>query len=322
MVSVKLAVVIDKSQSYLDFQKDRIIDSVWNYQGNVDNVESFSNVGEVSLFGDASLAVMQLKDINAVKDFVALAEKLDAENKFDGKISSGLIILTPVLRVSTKKLEAFVAKKNGLVVLAKENSKDKENIASKLVAPLSIPRSVKDYVADYAGDDYDNVLSLVNALSSLSTEAQKRVTIEDVYIRMPQSSGSIPPWDVDKNLFNRDIDGTITAFRRFIQNSHYLVVLSVLKNKILAAYRASVILQMYPRASTADIASKLGVPNNYSLTLAVGLVKTHGPKNIKAILNTILKTESKVKGGSAADSVATMEMMLVLVAKILNNKPQ
>ena len=228
----KITLVIDKSQSYLDFQKSETLNSWGTTVDEVQYVDNLGKVGEVSLFGDPPPSVMVITEIDKIKTLVTAIEKAEEEDTFKSRLISGLVILTTVARVSTKKLEAAIIRNSGNIVFAKANSKDKSNIAEKLMADLYVRNDVKKFIVDYAGDDYESIIAVVKNLSTLPRKAQQMVNIEDMYIRMPQAPGSVPPWDIEKPLMSGNVEETIKIFRRIIKHSHYLVVLSILKNKI------------------------------------------------------------------------------------------
>lgn len=310
----KLALIIDKSQSYLDYQKEEVL-TQWDLLiDDVQYVNSLSKVGETPLFGSAPPSVIQLDDPAQVKKLVAEFEKFEKDNeKYDlsSRLDSGLIILTTVARNSTRKLETIVSAYNGSTIFAKTNSKDRTNVAEKLLVDLHLKKEVKDFIIEYAGDDYENIIAIVKNLSTLSEKAQRTVNIEDMYIRMPLAPGSIPPWEIEKPLINGNIKETIEIYRRIVQHSHYLVVLSILKNKIMLAYRIGAVMERDPYVRSNVVAKALNMADNYPFKLAINLYKKIGFNKTESILFDLLETESLLKGGSSADNTVLMELFLV-----------
>lgn len=309
----KIALIIDKSQSYLDFQKietlktwDLIIDEAMN-------VSNFSMVGESSLFGNPPPAVMHINDLSQLKSLLAILEAFDQE-QLKQKVQHGFIMTTTVSRVSTKKLEALVTKLGGTIVLSKESSKDKTNVVTKMLAGTKIPRSVKDFITEYAGDDYESVISIVKSISTLPPASQQKLTIEAIYIRMPQSEGSVAPWEIEKPLMAGNTDETIRMYRRITQHTSYMVILSILKNKLHLAYKVGAYTHFEQTKDLAKLSKGLNVPNTYPLRLASQMASKQGVETITKIFNMILETERKVKGGSSSDSNVEMEMMLVAIS--------
>ena len=310
---LKIALIIDKSQSYLNFEKNKVLEE-WNSSDDIQYTTNFSSVGQSSLFGEPPVSVMQINDVDSIKKLFSNLEKEESDNMLQEKLVSGLVILTTVNRVSTKKLEALIQRNGGSVILAKTSAKDKTNVASKILSELCIASDVKKFLVEYVGDDYDSVISVAGALASLSETAQKRVTIEDMFLSMPQAPGSIPPWEVERPLMAGNVHATIENYRRITQSTHGLVVLSILKNKILLAYKIAAIISNNPEYTMPQIAKSLNVANNYPFQLASQLSKTHGLNKLEWVLMELLKVDAKIKGHSATDYQVEMEITLTQIA--------
>lgn len=309
----KFSLVIDKSQTYLDFQKLEKLES-WGFgPDNVQYVSDFHKVGGSILFGDPPPSVMVVNDLNQLKALTATLEKADTEGVLVPALSYGLIILTTVARVSTKKLEALAVRVGGEVILAKENAKDKSNVAEKLLSESHIPTAVRKFIVDYAGDDYDSIIPAVKSLASLPANSQKRLTIEDMFVRMPQAPGSIPPWDIEAPLLAGNVEKTVETFRRITLHSHFLVVLSVLKNKINTAHKIGAVVQGERNPDLAEVSKSLSMSNNYPFKLSYQLVQRHGFETIQQVLMELLTVEANVKGGNPADGNVQMELALIKI---------
>lgn len=311
-METKIALIIDKSLSYLDFQKGRLL-SEWGVKlENTKIVNSLSQVGTQTIFEESLTSIIFVEQLEQLKKLLKEIEQSVKNNTFNDKVENGLIIMTTVPRVSTKKLEKIIIDFDGEVIYAKENSKDK-NVVDKILSDLFISRSVKDFIKDYISDDYDNVISLVRSLSNLSDKQQGRVTVEDIYVRMPKAPGSIPPWEIEKSLFNKNVNEMVKTFRRINYHSHYLVTLSIVKNKVYQAYKISSLLMCYPGLSDKEISSSLNMTNNYPLKLAIGNAKKWGYLKTQRILEIILDVENKVKGGSSSDPVTEIELAFIKI---------
>lgn len=319
MSKIKLALIIDKSQSYTDFQKERILKE-WNVNPfELKKITSLSEAGGSTLFGKPPTALLTLSDLNEVKDFVEVLTKAKTAGTVEGSVGEGLLIMSPVARTSTKKLEALVEALGGEVVIAKASAKDKMTTGEKLINDLNFTREVKEYILSYVGDDYEALIPIARSLSDLPKESHSRISVEDIYIRLPKAPGAVPPWEIEKPLFAGNLSKTIEIFRRVHQNSDLLVVLFVLKNKMTLAYRAGAILDATPRTSSAVIAEALGVPDNYPLKLAMGYHSKYGIDKLEKLAMLLAETERKVKGGSGTPGDVTMEMMLVEFQQILRS---
>lgn len=317
MSNLKLALVIDKSKSYTDFQKERILKEWGVASSELKNVSSLAEVGGSTLFGAAPTALMVISDADEVKNLVKAFEEIKESSSIESAVGEGLILMTSVARTSTKKLETLIAAFGGEVAIAKPGAKDGMSTGEKLINDLGFTREVKNYLLAYVGDDYEALIPIARSLSDIPKEQHKKITIEDIYIRLPKAPGAVPPWEIEKPLFAGDISKTVEVFRRIHQNSDLLVVLFVLKNKMTLAYRAGAMLEANPRITSAEVASALGVTDNYPLKLAMGQHKRYGLAKLEKIAQLMADTERKIKGGSAMRGDVTMELMLVEFQNIL-----
>ncbi len=311
-----LVVIADKSEAYVHFERDRVLEN-WNidYSGTR-AIQKISEAGVASLFGDAPVSILSLDDKESVKN---TAEKLKSASasELERWTTPGLIILTSVDRTSTKTLEKLVGDNGGEVILSKESSKAKVSPTEKLVDGLSIPREVKTFLKEYAGDDYSSILALIKTLGALSPKQQQGITIEDLLVRMPQAPGAIPPWEIEPAIMRGDVTKAITLYRRVSQTSHLLVVLALLKNKFKLVFKVATLVEDNPRMTLDQLSKTLGVPNNYPLKLAYESAKKIGPRAATQLIELAAETEKKVKGGSSGNPHIMMEAMITRVAVLV-----
>lgn len=312
---MRLALILDKSAAFIGFERDRVLER-WNAaDSDRRNVSSFGEVGEVSLLGAPPVSFLELSGPEDVKKLLEALKKLSPDD-MRTKLAPGLVIHGSVNRNSTRKLEALVTDLGGEVILSKANSKDRTNIVEKLLRGTALTWDVKRFIIDYSGDEYDSMLSFIRNVGDLTAAQQKRITVEDVVIRTPQSEGSIPPWDIEKPLMSGDIEGTIRNFRRIVSHSHPLVVISVVKNKLTLSYRVAALMDSGTR-TLPEISRSLGVPNNYPLKLARESATRLGSKKLEKLLHIVTEMESNAKGGSSANLNASVEVSLVEMCIIL-----
>lgn len=324
---MKLALIIDKSQSYIDFQKDKIIEDWGINAASVELVQSLSEVGEMTLFGDTPTAVINSSDLNSFKDLSTSVENLvksKTPDQISEKFSHGLVITTTVARVSTKKLEKIVTDLGGSIILSKENAKDKTNPVVSLLQPLNLLPEVKKFIQDYAGDNYDMVLSVVRTISEIPEKSQKLISIDDILMRIPQAPGSIPPWEIEKPFMSGNIPELITMYRRIVTHSHGLVVVSILKNKITTSYKISSMIDDYREEkgttpNVAEISKLLSIPNNYPTKLSYESAKKIGFSKLSRIVELFYKLEANLKGGSNVDTNTLVEIELMRISKLINS---
>jgi len=310
---VNIAFVADKSEAYVAFERDRLIKE-WGFEWDgTRNIQKIAEAGAASLFGEAPLSILTLEDKDQVKETADKIKNASVE-ELARWAKPGIIILTSVDRTSTKTIEKLVAEKNGVVVLAKESSKDKKSPAERLVNDLHLNYEAKTFLKEFAGDNYSSILSLLKTLGDLKPEQQKNITVDDLIVRLPQAPGAIPPWEIEPAILRGDTTKAIELYRRVAQTSHFLIVLSILKNKFHLVFRVAATLDSHPRYGLEQIAKALSVPNNYPLRLAYDAAKKMGPKQALQNLEIIASTEAKVKGGSAGDPHIAMESMLIRIS--------
>lgn len=311
----KIAIIIDKSQSYLDLQRDNVLKS-WEPE-ETQHVKSFAEVGEATIFGDPPTSIMSITELSALKKLLADMLLIQKEGKLESRLEYGLVITTTIARVSTKKLEALIEEIGGTVVFAKVNAKDKTSVTQKMLNETSLNNEVKKFLTEYIRDDYDVLISIVRSISTLHPKQQVRLTVDDIFIRLPQAPGSIPPWEIEKPLMAGDSKQTIELYRRITKHAHQLVVLSILKNKFQLSWRIASLLSISPRMTLSDVAEALSIPNNYPTKLAFESARKVGLDKMTDCLTMLADTERKLKGGSSADGNVIMEIALInIVSRI------
>lgn len=316
---IKICMIIDKSEGYISFQRERILTRWKVDREDAVRINSLSEVGGATLFGDAPTCIIHLENIAAIKKFNESAGKF-TDDELLSKLSSGLIITTSVARVSTKKTEAIIARLDG-EIFAPPSAKE-SSLAMKLVSELNVTRSVRDMLLDYVGDDYDILIPIVDSLSSIPKNLHPKITQEDIYARFPQSPGSVAPWLIEKPLMAGNTDKTIDLFRRINQHSNYLVVIAIIRNKLQMAYRIAAMLADNPRISDNDLVASLDLKNPKVLGFAKSTARSCGVETLQRAVMIIARAESQVKGGSAAPNIAVIEKMLIELCLTLRKETQ
>lgn len=313
----KLALILDKAPAYVAFQRDLVLDS-WGIQpSEVRPAASLEMVGSSSLFGSPSSARFELENVDEVKQAAAFLATLDREEA-ERKFAAGLVISSPVPRVSTKKLEAAVKALGGEVFVS--NGKAYDTLPGKIISMINLTPEVRDFALAYVGRDYEALIPLVTAISKLPREAHRRVTQEDIYLRLAGGKGVVAPYAIEKPLLDGSLTDVIDIFRRVDEHESFLVILAVLRNKFQLAYRVAVLLESDPKLTEAKIAPVLQVPNNYPLKLAKQSAQRYGLVRLTRIVKVLADAEKNVKGGSAAPSSAVMELALVNIYTTLRKR--
>lgn len=314
---VKFALVLDKSQAYLNFQRERLLKEWQVDKSDTQSAKSLKSIGSATLFGGVPTSIINIERTEDVKTLVEELESSSPET-LSATFEAGLIITCNADRRYTKKLEAIVKKLGGQVT-SPPSGKSEESVPVKLVKELGLKPSVRDFLLQYVGQDVEAVLPMLESLSAIPREYHSRITEEDIYYRMPQPPGSVPPWEIEKFVFAGDVGKAIEIARRINQHSSYLLWLAVLKKKVTTAYRAAQLLTIQPSMSDNDLAAALGVPTK-GLYFTKKNAKSYGPAKLEKAMMVIAQGEAKIKGASAAPGEAVSEMMLVELCHIMGGR--
>lgn len=304
----RILLVLDKSKAYLNFCTRRKLDELKTTFQKCQKVESLKDCGVESLFGEVPTNIMLLETSDSVKKFVKDTENLN-ESQVKRILDAGLVIQCTVSRQSTRKLEKTVRDLGGDIISSPKGS----SMAEKLVSELNLTSSVRDLLISYVGNDYEVLIPIVENLSAIPKEKHRRITEEDIYIRFPQEKGSIPPWEVVNHIFEGDVSASIESFRRITHNkdSHYLVVVSLLKTKALQYYRVSHLLDVNNDrlASVIDSSPK-------SIYYIKKVAKRLGSSTCEEILLSVVNLERKIKGYSSIPPIPLCEKYIVEICQM------
>lgn len=317
MSEKKLAFIVDKSEAYVSFQRERVLNNWGVEKADTQYINNLSSAGGMTLFGDAPTSLLRLESSDEVKKLVEELASITPED-LEETFGAGLIVYTTVPRTSTKKLEETF-KKLGALMYAPP-SKGDLSLQQKLVSELNLTKPVKDMLLAQAGDDYEQLLPLVDSIARLPWETHRRITEEDIFARFTQEKGSVAPWLVEKPFFAGNVQEMIDILRRIDHHSSFLVPLTILRNKLELAYRVAVLLEANPRMSDGDITKLLEVSSPFQVKLARGCGKTYGKDTLQKAVVALAKADGKVKGGSAAPSLAIVEAALVEVSLIMKKR--
>lgn len=305
---MELVLIVEKSKVYSDFLKNSYLNKWGVPIGEAREATKLSESAGETLFGETPPSIITLNSPTEVKELVKEFENLDKIGELEQLKNNGIIVIANVNRQSTRKLESLF-KKHGVVEVTNKNS-----ITVELLNKVNLPTEVRQFLIDYVGQDYENLIPIVNALLKSPPSSHKNVRIEDVYIRLPKPPGSVPPWEIEKPIFEKNADKTIDVFRRVSRSSHYLVILSLLKNKLMLAYRIASLLDNNIK-NDAEITRNLNISNNYYYKMTKQISVRQGKENLGKMLKVIMDTESNVKGGVNINGEVQMEVMLI---KLIN----
>lgn len=314
MDTTRIALIIDKSEGFVNFQKHRYLSSWGIGPTDVKIIDKLAEAGGADLFGDVAASIKYLKTPEQVKQLNEELKSYSKERLVEVFGSTGLLVLGTVARTSTGKLEKFF-KESGFAVHIPP-AKNESSISEKILSELSLSYSLKNLLQDYVGEDYDSLLPLVQEFSTMSESEQRNLTEEDIFVRLPQNKGAIPPWDIEKFLFKGDIVNMIRTTRRVVDSTAVLVPLAFVRNKIFLGFRISALVKNDPYISNDKIAEVLGESSGKISMARKYTVKNYSAEAFTKAAQVIDKAERDIKGGSAVPPMLVLETALVQIAHI------
>jgi hypothetical protein len=314
---VRLAIIGDASTAYAEYQKEHLLREWGVERESLKLIESVAEAGGGSLFGPPPTSLFVSKDVNDFKKFVEALVSAEKKGTLPGIVGEGLIIVTAKEKRNFQSIKALVNRVGGTYLVT--DSKETAKVAPQLLANFGLSSTVKNFLLDYAGQEYERLLSVLSSLEAIPKAKRQLVTMEDVYIRLPQRPGSIPPWELEKPLFAHDAAKTIETVRRMRETAPVLVVLFILKNSLTRMFRIAALQQDNPRVSLDVIAKTLKEPNNYPLKLAQERASRYGLRTLEQVAMVISETERQVKGGAAVEPWSSFEVGLIKVLTLLRS---
>lgn len=307
-----LTLIIDKSEAFCRFQLKQSLKKLQTT--NTQQEKVLTNTQNITLFGDTPTIIIELESTEQLKQTVTQLEKTTME-ELKENCSQGLIIWSTIPRTSTKKLEKKCKELGFETILPA--SKKEEPLTLKLVKSLKLSKEAETFLLDYIGDDHDNALSLVSTISELPPSTRHKISVEDLYVRLPQSPGSLPPWDVEKHILNNNTIKAISTARRVHKSSNHLVWVSILKKKLHTYYRINALLQDNPRVTDKEIATVLNIKPN-GLYYSKKTAQKYSTQQLHYALQLIVNTEGMLKGDKATPVEETAEKLIIQLTRILN----
>lgn len=310
-----IALIIDNSKIYLENKVKDFIKE-WNLENEECNrITSWEyGIGSLQgLFGNP-YTLLDLTNKTDFDNFVKLIKDKKKAYFFDGDWFSNNLIIITTFQQGSKSIVDLVNKNKGQII-KKQNLNDLKN-------ELKINFKNKDvlnFVNEYIGEDYDILISLKNSLNSLTQEDIENISLTEIITYLPYEKGNIPIWNFLENIFNKDIDKTLDDIDRTLEHNHYLVLLTIMKNKFRLFYQYTI--ANLEKLKESEIVKKLEVNNAYSF-ISFKRCKGISHETIEYILKLIDKAEKELKGDNIIDG---KEYIKVISTKIIlalkNNKP-
>lgn len=302
----KLILIIDKSEAYISYKIDEILQE-WG-ETETQKISSIQHPPSSDLFGGNPLSQLNMKTVKDTTDFLSKQE----DDWLNNNYPNGLIMTTTAPRTTTRKLEKLLKQAGGVIIIpptSKEGS-----LTERLLNEVNLNTEVKEYLKNYVGDDYDTLIPIIRGVKTIPSPQHKRITIEDMYSRLPTPPGAVPPWKIEEPLLQGDVTKTIDIFRRIHEHQHLLVAISILKNRFQNYYKLKLLKKQGVKEE--EIATLLGVKNKGQLYYMSKNVKHLDSKKLEDIVILLERTESKVKGAGREPIIALTEQALIRICNI------
>lgn len=313
---MKFKLICHPSGALLDFKK---IDTLkeWGFQDReIKKVHKVAEAGASVLFGTPPVSIITIENLKHLKEVVEELEKNTNSNK-KIKADNGLIILTDAAANSTKKLTTLVEKLGGEVDNTTKSTSTKNDNA--IISELKLSKEVETFLIEYAGQEAGNLVTVLKVLSDIPQAQRRRVGVDDVLVRLPLPAGSLPPWDLEKPLFAKDVNKSIITYRRIAGKTGPLLALWNLNDKFQKMYKAAFLLKNQAGIKDEEIIKilKISNPNVYKYGIKPQVSKL-GVDKLEKIVKIIIKLDSDIKSGATKSDVR-FEIGLVEIIEVIKS---
>lgn len=314
-MTIKLALIIDGSDSVADFRADLLFEKWGTNPKAIKRAEKFADAAKPSLFSTDVATRLYLKNIESIHQMTRVLAEEKGEPEF---IYNGFLMVAPAAnRNSTKKLEKLVVDAGGMVIASK--AKDNTSTVETMLTELHLSSDVKSFLKDHTGSSVDKLIPIYRTVHHLTPQQQAGVSVQDILIRISPKAGEIPPWEIEEHLFNKDSTKAIETARRVMANSHPVLVVSVLKNSLTRLHRIRFMLE----AGITDKKEIMKATGNMSPGQAGFLIKRAQRLSLEQTLRisqAIVDCEDNIKGKQPTDAYANIEIMITKIIAVLSQK--
>lgn len=293
---------IDKSLASLALWRDKVLKNV-----SLDIVEGAVKApsGE-DLFGETQVPLFRLTENQHVKDTTEFLSPLSIDS-FESMFGHGIVIECTVSGVVLKKMVAE-CERLGVKVVRSEQTPE------TIVNSLNLSPESRQFLLDYAGDDADLLIPIARTLGDVSKDFQRKVTVEDLIVRLPRPPGSIPPWDVTQAILTGNVTEAIETRRRFARTSNDLVWVVTTRKKIDTLRKVAILIEN--GLDDSKIQKSLGLqPKGFSFLKKDS--RKLGSERLASLLDRIVSCEASLKGHGASPRDVTVEKAILEMCSII-----
>lgn len=308
---IKLATFINENQLYLDKKIKETYES-WGYSlNNMKRIEEWvkGSANITSLFGNKTFIILDLMDFNKLSKFKNMISEDKKRVIFDKEwFGDGVIIIAKDKRGTW--LQKFTEEFNGFF----EKKNDDVKTKNELLKSLKLSKHLEEIVSAFVGDDYQDLILIQKSLNNVDT---MNLSESELYTYLPFKKGSVPPWNCLNAIMNLNGKNAILEYKRTIENTYPLVILSLIKTKLrnLLIYKSLTGLKI----TENEIIKILKVKNSYALN---DYKKNKSSlSNISKAITYLLEVEDETKGGGEIYNLEfKMEEFILNIIRILKGE--
>lgn len=295
----KLIFIMDDSEAFLRDEVIRISSSWGFVKSNVKTTEDWkASLGKssISLFGEKNIVHLDLSDANKLKSFVSLLSDKKNKSMFENNWYGEGLIITSTHARGTKKIEDLVKLSKGEV---HKKAKPKET-KKTLLSRIKVSKDIKDFLDDYAGEDYQLIIGVVNQIEEMDEKKQKSLTIDEVVVRLPSKPGALPPWEFINPMLEGNAKKAIDLYERSVEGSHVLVTMKLAKSKLQLLYRLKLLQEVGVKDSKKQ-AEIVGERNGPNIWIPAKVAQNISLQTAEYLAKLTVRIEADLKGHSNVD---------------------
>lgn len=313
--------IVDHSAAYVGFCADLVVADWGGADHHLVTVADLPLVGMDTFFSAAPSVRIMVSCAEDIKAVVGWMSSASAET-----LSCGVIVGCTASRTFTRKLENLFASRSWVSKVSDPKKKRRGAVTplSVMLDTVHVSPALRRFLVDYAAEDYDLLIPAVRNIAVLPPKAQAGLTVSDMEMRLPCLPGAVPPWAVLDAVLAGDVGTLASAYQRVCAHGSPLVVIAVVRNRLVTAWRAAVLRKVYPQVSWTHerVAATLGVPDSFPLRKACEDARRFPVRALRGAVERMTEVERLVKGGSRADPVSVTLLGLVSVSEMLHEREQ
>lgn len=290
---MKLAFVSDPASAYLTHIQKEIVGE-WSREDDSVEVKALESMDDSygnDLFGESPLCSYQMETKADIEALVAFLEGKTSEDVAQD-FSNGLVVLSSATKNATKKLAEQIKRLGGSIYVAE---KTKLDTTKSIVNELNLTKECKDFLVDYVGEEYQNLIALIESISDIPARLHPKITVEHLEIRLPHPPGEIPLWKLEDPLVQNNSPKFFEYLPRILsKNGSEPMVSSYLLNRL----RFMLFIKVSD-GSIQDIQALTGL-KGYPLKKAQTNATKFSYKSLSHGVEIMTDCDRDLKGGSRA----------------------